>query len=138
MKDNFNNRIEEVMSTAMHNIRSLVDVDIVVGQPIATNSNATIIPLTKVTVGFVSGGGEYNADLKEMKKDTQYPFAGGSGAGLNLQPIGFLVVSGGVVKIVKIDSKSAIEKLIETVPEVAKFLSKTLREKTKNDKKQES
>lgn len=134
MKDNFNNRIEEVMSTAMHNIRSLVDVDIVVGQPIASNSNVTIIPLTKVTVGFVSGGGEYYSELKEIKKETEYPFAGGSGAGLNLQPIGFLSISGSDVKIIKIDSKSAIEKLIEAVPEVAKFLNKTFKKNKKDEK----
>ncbi len=134
MKDNFNNRIEEVMSTAMHNIRSLIDVDIVIGQPISSASGITIIPLTKTTVGFVSGGGEYYSELKEIKKETEYPFAGGSGAGLNLQPIGFLVIDGKLVNLIKIDSKSAIEKLIESVPEVAKFLSKTFGSKN-NDKK---
>ncbi len=125
MKDSFNNRIEEVMSTAMRNIRSLVDVDIVIGKPIASSSSVTIIPLSKATVGFVSGGGEYYSELKEIKKETEYPFAGGSGAGLNLQPIGFLVIDGKMVDLIKIDSKSAIEKLIESVPEVAKFLSNT-------------
>ena len=48
MKDNFNNKIEEVMSTAMKNIRSLIDVDIVIGKPIATTASVTIIPLTIV------------------------------------------------------------------------------------------
>ena len=125
MKDNFKNKIEEVMSTAMHNIRSLIDVDIVIGQPIKAAVGVTIIPLTKATVGFVSGGGEYYSELKEIKKETEYPFAGGSGAGLNLQPVGFLVIDGKTVDLIKIDSKSAIEKLMEAVPEVAKFISKT-------------
>lgn len=133
MKDNFNNRIEEVMSTAMRNIRSLIDVDIVIGKPISSTSNVTIIPLTKATVGFVSGGGEYYSELKEIKKDTEYPFAGGSGAGLNLQPIGFLVIDGKTVDLIKIDAKSAVEKLIEAVPEVAKFLAETFGNKNKND-----
>lgn len=124
MKDNFfNNRIEEVMTSAMKNLRSLVDVDIVVGKPI-TSGMLFIIPLTKVTFGFVSGGGEYYSELKEIKKETEYPFSGGSGAGLSLQPIGFLVIDGKDVNLIKMDSKSAIEKLIETVPEVAKFISK--------------
>ncbi len=124
-----NNRIEEVMSSAMKNLRSLVDVDVVVGNPIETNSRLTIIPLTKVTMGFVSGGGEYYSELREIKKDKEYPFAGGSGSGMNLQPIGFLVIDEKQVEIVKLEMKSAIEKLIEAVPEVAKFISKNFCDK---------
>lgn len=124
MKDNyFNNKIEEVMNSAMRNLKNLVDVDVVVGKPICANS-LLIIPLTKVSLGFVSGGGEYYSELKEIKKETEYPFSGGSGAGLSLQPIGFLVVKEKEVELIKMDSKSALDKLIETVPEVAKFLSK--------------
>lgn len=123
MKDKiYTNKIEEVMRSAMNNLRSLVDIDVVVGKPIISESEMTIIPLTKVTMGFVSGGGEYNADLKE-RKDAEYPFSGGSGGGLSIKPIGFLVIRNKEIELVKIDSKSAIEKLIETVPEVAKFIS---------------
>lgn len=124
MKDNyFNNKIEEVMNSAMRNLKNLVDVDVVVGKPICANS-LLIIPLTKVSLGFVSGGGEYYSELKEIKKETEYPFSGGSGCGLSLQPIGFLVVKEKEVELIKMDSKSALDKLIETVPEVARFLSK--------------
>lgn len=131
MKDNFNNRIEEVMTSAMKNLKSLVDVDIVVGNTIFADG-LSIIPLTKVTLGFVSGGGEYYSELKEIKKGLEYPFAGGSGGGLNLQPIGFLVIKNKEVELVKIDSKSAVEKLIEAVPEVAKFISKNFGKKDNN------
>ena len=118
------NRIEEFVSGAIKNIKTLVDVDVVVGRPIESSSNLTIIPLTKVTMGFVSGGGEYYSELREIKKDNEYPFVGGSGSGLNLQPIGFLVIDGKDVQIVKVEMDSAIEKLIQAVPEVAKFISK--------------
>ena len=64
----FKNRIEDVMTSAMQNLRTLVDVDIVVGKQIETSSNLIIIPLTKVTMGFVSGGGEYYSELKEIRK----------------------------------------------------------------------
>ena len=125
MKDNNkSNRIEEFVSGAIKNMRSLVDVDIVIGKPIDTNSNLIIIPLTKVTMGYVSGGGEYYSELREIKKDNEYPLAGGLGSGMSLQPIGFLVVDGKSVDIIKIEMKSAIEKLIEAVPEVAKFITK--------------
>ena len=125
MKDNnYNNKIEEVMTSAMKNLRSLVDVDIVVGKPIETTSNLVIIPLTKVAMGFVSGGGEYNTELREIRKDTQYPFSGGSGGGLSLKPVGFLIIDEKKVDLIEIEQKSAMEKLIEAVPEVAKFISK--------------
>lgn len=131
MKDNFyGNKIEEVMTSAMKNLRSLIDVDVVVGDIISSNG-LSIIPLTKVSFGFVSGGGEYYSELKEIKKDTEYPFSGGSGGGLSMQPIGFLVIEKSDVKLVKIESKSAIEKLIEAVPELAKFISNNFK---KNDK----
>ena len=120
--EKFNNRIEEVMNSAMKNLKSLIDVDVVVGKEI-DGVGLKIIPLTKVTMGFVSGGGEYNAELKEYKKDLEYPFAGGSGGGLSLKPIGFLVIQSQTVEFIKIESQSAIEKLIEAVPEVAKFIT---------------
>lgn len=134
MKDSFsNNKIEEVMSNAMKNLRTLVDVDVVVGKPIENQSGITVLPLTKVTMGFVSGGGEYYSELKEIKKETEYPFAGGSGAGLSLQPIAFLVIDGKVVEVIKIDQKTMLDKLVEVVPEVAKFISKNFNKSKKND-----
>ena len=133
MKDNnYSSRIEDVMTSAMKNLRSLIDVDIVVGKTIVSEG-LSIIPLTKVMFGFVSGGGEYYSELKEIRKGTEYPFAGGSGGGLSLQPIGFLVIKKAEVELVKIDSKSAIEKLIEAVPEVAKFISKNFGSKDKDE-----
>lgn len=135
MKDNQkSNRIEEFVSGAISNIKSLIDVDIVIGKPIQSGSNLTIIPLTKITMGFVSGGGEYYSELREIKKDNEYPLAGGIGSGTSMQPIGFLVIDGKSVEIVKIEMKSAIEKLMEAVPEVAKFISKNFCKSDKNDK----
>ena len=82
-------------------------------------------------MGFVSGGGEYNTELRELKKDLQYPFSGGSGGGMSIRPIGFLVINQNCVDVIKIESKSAVEKLIEAVPEVAKFISKNFTNKDK-------
>lgn len=134
MKDSYSNKIEEVMNSAMKNIRTLVDVDVVVGNQIQGQSGVMVFPLTKVTMGFVSGGGEYYSELKEIKKETEYPFAGGSGAGFSLQPIGFLVIDGTSVFVVKVDQTTALEKLIDVVPEITKFLAKVMKYK-ENDKK---
>ena len=126
----YKNKIEEVMTSAMNNLRSLVDIDVVVGKPISSSESMTIIPLTKVTMGFVSGGGEYNADLRE-KRDVEYPFSGGSGGGMSIKPIGFLVIKNQEIELIKIDAKTAIEKLIETVPEVARFVTKNFKKEEK-------
>lgn len=126
MKDNEfgqKNKIDEVMQTAFNSIRSLVDVDVVVGKAIYANE-LMILPLTKVAMGFVSGGGEYYSDFKDIKKEMQYPFSGGSGTGLSISPIGFLVVDGKNTELIKIEQKSAFDKLVEAVPEVAKFIAK--------------
>lgn len=127
----YKNKIEEVMTSAMNNLRSLVDIDVVVGKPISSSESMTIIPLTKVTMGFVSGGGEYNADLRE-KRDAEYPFSGGSGGGMSIKPIGFLVIKNQEIELIKIDAKTAIEKLIETVPEVARFVAKNFKKEEKD------
>jgi len=127
------NKIQEVMNSAMENLRPLIDVDIVIGKAIE-EEGLKVIPLSKVTMGFVSGGGEYYSELKEMRRETEYPFSGGSGGGVSLQPIGFLVIKNGEVEVIKIDSKSAIEKLIDTIPEVARFVSNALNGNKENEK----
>jgi len=118
------NKIEEIMNSSMNNLKSLIDIDVVVGKPIVASDCITIIPLTKVVMGYIAGGGEYYSELKEMRKDTEYPFSGGSGGGLNLQPIGFLIIKKSCVEVVKIEEKTALERLIETAPEIASFINK--------------
>jgi len=126
MKDKiYVNKIKDVMNSAMENIRPLIDVDVVIGKTIEKDG-VSIIPLSKVTMGFVSGGGEYYSELKEMRRETEYPFSGGSGGGVSLQPIGFLIIKQGSVEVVKIDSQSAVEKLIETIPDIAKFVGNAI------------
>ena len=118
------NKIEEIMNSSMNNLKSLIDIDVVVGKPIVASDCITIIPLTKVVMGYIAGGGEYYSELKDMRKDTEYPFSGGSGGGLNLQPIGFLIIKESCVEVVKIEEKTALERLIESAPEIASFINK--------------
>ena len=119
----FENKIKEVMNTAMENLKPLIDSNVVVGKVIK-GDGLDVIPITKVTLGFVAGGGEYYSELKEIRRDTEYPFSGGSGGGISVHPLGFLVIKNSAVEFVKIESKTVIEKLIETIPEIAKFIEK--------------
>ena len=119
----FENKIKEVMNTAMENLKPLIDSNIVVGKVIK-GDDVDVIPITKVTLGFVAGGGEYYSELKDIRRDTEYPFSGGSGGGISVHPLGFLVIKNSSVEFVKIESKTIIEKLIETIPEIANFIEK--------------
>lgn len=124
MKDKiYINKINDIMTSAMENLKPLIDSNVVIGK-IIKSGDLEIIPITKVTLGYVSGGGEYYSELKEIRRDTEYPFSGGSGGGVSVQPIGFLVIKQNNVELVKIEQKGVIEKLIETIPEVANFINK--------------
>ena len=72
--------IESLMSTSMESIREMVDVNTVVGDPVKTQDGSTIIPISKVSFGFVAGGGEYSGEVQL----TDMPFAGGAGAGVSV------------------------------------------------------
>ena len=108
--------VERVMDNAFTKIRTLVDADTVVGNPVRTEDGVSIIPLSKVTMGFLTGGGEYS-DMARQNL-SEYPFAGGSGAAVSVSPIGFLVSDGKSVKIIKMDDKNPFDKLLELIPDV--------------------
>ena len=108
--------IERVMDNAFTKIRTLVDADTVVGKPVITEDGASIIPLSKVTMGFLTGGGEYS-DMAQQNL-SEYPFAGGSCAAVSVAPIGFLVSDGKSVKIIKMDDKNPFDKILNLIPEV--------------------
>ena len=107
--------IERLMDTAFTKLRALVDADTVVGKPVNTEDGASIIPLSKVTLGFLTGGGEYS---DSMQQNPEYPFAGGSGVAVSVSPIGFLVSDGNSVKIIKMDDRNPFDKVLELIPEL--------------------
>ena len=80
-------KISSVMQTALENIKDMIDVNTVVGEAVIAGNGNTVIPVSKVSFGFVAGGGDYG-----KADDPRHPFAGGSGAGVSLQPVGFLVI----------------------------------------------
>lgn len=109
--------IENIMQTAMAEIREMIDVNTIVGDPIISTDGSTIIPISKVCFGFVSGGGEYG-DATGGESDMEHPFAGGASSGISISPIGFLVVDENHVQLLSVSGKSAIEKVIETMPQI--------------------
>jgi sporulation protein YtfJ len=103
------------MDNAFTKIKTLVETDVIVGTPVTTADGVSIVPVSKITMGFLTGGGEYS----DMSRQTyaEYPFAGGSGAGVSVSPIAFLVSDGKSVKLVSVDEKSAFDKILNLIPE---------------------
>lgn len=105
------------MKTAMESIKEMVDVNTIVGEPVETPDGSVIIPISRVSCGFVAGGGEYDATATDTK-DLPLPFGGGSGAGVSVQPVGFLVVGHNEVRLLPVDSNAILDRLIDVTPKV--------------------
>lgn len=123
--------IDNMMQTTMESIRGMVDVNTVVGSPVAGAHGTTIIPISKVSVGFVAGGGEYAVeDAKNHPIPTDvFPFAGGTGAGVSVQPVGFLVVGEDTVKLLPAQTSGAMERLVELMPQLLENLNQNVEKK---------
>ena len=127
MVTNQNNKIEEIMNSAIERIKNIIDTNTVIGEQIKT-PKGFVIPLTKVSIGFVAGGGEYSSDDKQIKTTNAYPFAGGTGSGVCVQPIGFLSVEDGKINLIKLDDKTALEKIVDALPPISAAISSAIKE----------
>ena len=120
-----NHPIGELMQSTLENIRGMVDVNTVVGDPIDARDGSTVIPLSRVSFGFVSGGGEYASAPAGPEK----PFAGGSGAGVSVQPVGFLVVQQDGVKVLPAQQFTAWERALNAAPQLLEDVKNLLQKK---------
>ena len=125
--------IGDLMQTTLENIKDMVDVNTVIGEPIPTGSGATIIPVSKVTFGFVAGGGDFD---KNELPETDKPFAGGSGAGVSVQPVGFLVVQQDNVKVLPAQQFTAWERALNAAPQLLEDVKKLLQKKESTGREQ--
>ena len=122
--------IQGLMETSMQSIRDMIDVNTVLGDAITAQDGSTVVPVSKVSFGFVSGGGEYG-----QREDDKYPFAGGAGAGVSLQPVGFLVCGTEHVRMLPVPAKNSVDRIIDLMPGLIEELKNTLsRMNCKEDK----
>jgi len=128
-----NHPIEGLMLTAMNSIENMIDVNTIIGEPIETANNIVIIPVSKVAFGFAAGGSEFKGETideysrKDKDENVQYrlPFGGGSGAGVSINPIAFLVVENDKVRLLPVNHSSCIDKLLDYVPDLFEKISQT-------------
>ncbi|MEM1484975.1 GerW family sporulation protein [Oscillospiraceae bacterium PP1C4] len=119
--------INGLMDSSLQNLRSLVDADTVIGEAITTPDGIVIIPVSKVSFGFASGG----SDLPTNKQNEL--FGGGAGGGVSVQPLGFLVIKDGQVDLLQMnDNKTTADRVVTMMPEIVDKLSAMF---TKKDKK---
>ena len=124
-----NNPIGELMQTTMENVKNILKVDTVVGDPIYTPDGITLVPISKISVGFGGGGVEFNS------KGDKKPYGGGNATGVKIDPIGFLVIKDGCVRMVNITppASNTVDRIIDLVPQVMDRVDSFI-DKHKNDK----
>ena len=134
--------IEGLMNTAMNSIKDMIDVDTIIGKPIETSNNIVIIPISKVSFGFASGGSEFKGETideynkREKEESIQYrlPFGGGSGAGVSINPIAFLVVQSNCVKLLPVNHSSSVDRLLDYMPDLVEKTNQLINKCMQNKK----
>lgn len=116
--------IEGLMRAALENIKAMVDVNAIVGDPVQTPDASVIIPISRVGIGFAAGGSDFKVNERQQHGDhgnhaAVKPFGGGSGGGVFINPIAFLIVGKQGVQVVSVDNNThLLEKLIDAAPKV--------------------
>lgn len=125
------NPIGELMTNTMESVKNILKVDTVVGDPIVTPDGITLVPVSKISVAFGGGGVEFNS----KKPGGEKPYGGGNATGVKIDPIGFLVIKEGTVRMVNVTppASTTVDRIIDMVPSVMDkvdaFLAKQNKEK---------
>ncbi len=130
--------IEALMKTTMESLKDMVDVNTIVGDPVESVDGTTIIPISRVSFGFASGGGEYKdkqSNDGDYEDESKFPFAGGTGAGVSVQPVAFMIVGKGNMKLLPVDQgANMFDNLIGLTSKlIDKFQTGENKEKNKDD-----
>ena len=124
-----NNPIGELMQSTMENVKSVLKVDTVVGDPIYTPDGITLVPISRISVGFGGGG------IDNGSKPGERHYGGGSGTGVKIDPIGFLIIKDGVVRMINVTppASNTVDRIIDLVPQVLDRVDAFI-DKNKKDK----
>lgn len=137
--------IEGLMLTAMESIRSMIDVNTIIGEPIEISDNITIIPISKVGFGLAAGGSEFKDETvqgylrkQNAEEEIQYrlPFGGGAGVGASISPVAFIVVQGDTVKLMPVEHNNCLDKILDYVPDLFEKVNAYMDKKIEAKEKQ--
>jgi len=116
--------ISELIQSSMDKIKTIVDSSTIIGDKITTDDGTSIIPISKVTVGYVVGGGEYSDTSK--KRANRFPMTGGSSGGISVTPVGFLVETQGEIKYIGVENKTAFQTMLNMFNTLMKKIEKEM------------
>lgn len=119
--------IQSLIKTSMESIKEMVDVNTIVGDAVETQDGSVIIPVSRVCFGFAAGGSEFDAKSSKESDKQKLPFGGGSGAGVSVQPMAFMVVGQGQIRLLSINQNTTVERLIDMAPQVIEQINNILK-----------
>lgn len=122
--------IDNLIEKTLASLKTVSTNETIFGNPITLPDGTSIVPVSKVSIGFVVGGGEY-ADISTRRVATHYPMAGGSGGAVMLSPIGFLVSTNLEVKYIPTTAETNYQKILDLVAKAAEKLVKSIDKKEK-------
>lgn len=124
------NQVNRLMGVTMDKIKEMVDADTVIGKPVTTPDGTIIIPISRISYGFASGG----SDLPSKAQPSAGLFAGGGGAGITVSPVAFLSISNGNVRVLQIEPYfSPVDRALEKIPQVIDQLASLIKKKPEED-----
>ncbi len=125
--------INDLMGTVMEKLRSMADTSTVIGESIVTPDGITIIPVSRVSMGFASGGSDFTG--KHQKDGQASPFGGGTGGSVKVEPIAFVVIKAGQVRVMTIEppASTTVDRIIDNAPEIVDKISAMI-DKKKQEK----
>lgn len=122
--------VENLMRSTMENLRDMIDVNTVIGDTVETSDGTCIIPISKVSFGFASAGSEFGEPNIDPKlSEDQYPFGGGSGAGVSVKPVAFLIVREDTVRLLPVNYDTTVDRIVDSVPQVLDLVKSFFKDK---------
>ena len=136
--------IQGLMTTAMENLKEMIDVNTIIGDPVETPDGSVILTVSKVGFGFAAGGSEFilenggNSQSQQgqdkEKSQSKHPFGGGSGGGVSITPIAFLIVSSNGVKMLHLDENTHLyEKILDLAPQAVDKIQQMMDKRNKKN-----
>ena len=134
MKDfNKTSSIEDLIKISLDRVKVLMETNTIIGEPMNLKNGTTIIPISKASVGFVVGGGEYS-DKSSRRVANHFPMAGGSGCGMSVSPVGFMVISQNGANFVDIENKTMYQTLLNLANKIISKIKTNDGENDSNEK----
>lgn len=141
--------IQGLMTTAMENLKEMVDVNTIIGDPVETPDGSVVIPVSRVGFGYAAGGSQFTGSSSKekgaggngaaggssssSKQDPSLPFGGGSGGGVSITPVAFLVINNRGIKLLNMDGQTHLyDRLLDAAPQVLERLQGMVRGKQKD------